>query len=286
MNKEELLRIHSNSNSQEVVSLEKNKNEYYICKKWKNVERGMKSIKKQINFDDIKASELVIRSPKVYSTLTNDNGYFEANMEYIHGHTGSEIAFNGNRNMSIGLRDALSLIMSINIEHSRAEEIPNTLFISKIDEILNKQKTNDEILEMIKNLREKIIKQSFFRIPIGPCHGDLTLSNIIITETGSVNLIDFLPTFIETPLWDIVKLYQDLHYGWSYRKEIGALKISAKIFFENCMPNLMKFFEDTWKDEIKIFDSLNLARLSPYVKDKETEDWLTISLKNSLNQLN
>ena len=69
------------------------------------------------------------------------------------------------------------------------------------------------------------------------------------------------------------------------RKESGALKVSAKIFFESCMPNLMNFFEQTWKYEILIFDLLNLIRLAPYIKDSETLKWLNFNLRNSLANL-
>lgn len=285
MSKEELSRIRSNSYSEEIIGLQKQGEIYFISKKWKDIERGKKSIRKQIDFMDIKTGGIIIRSPKVISTKKNKDGKYEAIMEYIHGHSGSEIAFNGNRERSMSLKEALSLILCRNLENSMIQEIPNKLLLAKVDEILAKENTNNEIREMIFALRKIIEKQISFKIPTGPCHGDLTFSNIIISETGSINLIDFIPSFIESPLWDIVKIYQDLNYGWSYRKESGALKVSAKIFFESCMPNLMNFFEQTWKYEILIFDLLNLIRLAPYIKDGETLEWLNFNLRNSLANL-
>ena len=72
---------------------------------------GKKSIRKQIDFMDIKTGGIIIRSPKVISTKKNKDGKYEAIMEYIHGHSGPEIAFNGNRDRSMSLKEALSLIL-------------------------------------------------------------------------------------------------------------------------------------------------------------------------------
>ena len=286
LGEEEFLRIQANSNSKDIVDLQKHGDKYFISKKWSNIDRGYKSIRKQINFHDIKSSNIIIRSPTVYSTQKNDEGNFEAIMEYVDGYSGSEIALNGNRDKSLGLKDALSLILSINIERSNLKEISNRELLLKLDNILISKNISPEICKMIKSLRDIIFKHKYLKIPIGHCHGDLTLSNIIISQTGAFNLIDFLPTFIESPLWDIVKLYQDLHYGWSYRNESGPLKVSAKIFFESCMPNLMNFFEKAWEYEILLFDSINLARLAPYIKDNKTHNWVSYNLKNSLSKLN
>lgn len=55
-----------------------------------------------------------------------------------------------------------------------------------------------------------------YNIPSGYCHGDFTLSNMI--DSGSdIYLIDHLDSYIESPLMDLVKLYQDLDFYWSLR---------------------------------------------------------------------
>jgi hypothetical protein len=79
-------------------------------------------------------------------------------------------------------------------------------------------------------------------IPVGACHGDLTLSNILVAphddvgpnlcrgerspvdhaledanEGPSLILIDFLDSFVESPLADLAKLKQDLCYCWTLR---------------------------------------------------------------------
>ncbi len=94
-----------------------------------------------------------------------------------------------------------------------------------------------------------------------------------------------MPTFIESPLWDIVKIYQDLKYGWSYRNLKGHEKESSKIFFLNCLPSQIHIYEKVFKRQILLFDALNIARLCPYIKDKETRIWIINVLDNLLSKL-
>ena len=51
-------------------------------------------------------------------------------------------------------------------------------------------------------------------LPIGICHGDLTLSNILCGQNQLI-FIDWLDSFIDTPLIDIAKLRQDTRFYWS-----------------------------------------------------------------------
>ncbi len=51
-------------------------------------------------------------------------------------------------------------------------------------------------------------------MPVGICHGDLTFSNMLFNG-NNYYLIDFLDSFVESPLLDIVKLRQDSAYLWS-----------------------------------------------------------------------
>jgi hypothetical protein len=63
------------------------------------------------------------------------------------------------------------------------------------------------------------IKIKSLQIPMGFCHGDLTLSNILIQESTNdkIVLIDFLDSFLESPLSDMCKINQDLSHGWTIR---------------------------------------------------------------------
>ena len=281
----EIRGIKNRSYSKENIQLLSEEDMFFVQKTWDNIERGGKSIRKQIDFDEISINNLIIKSPKVFKTQIIDNKKFEAKMEYIEGYSGSDIALIGTREVSINLKDSLSMLINKYFEHSNLLKIDVKIFIEKIEEIKTKIYFDDELLLKLDQLKSAFLRDNFLDIPCGECHGDLTLSNIIVSRTGSLNLIDFLPTFIESPLWDIVKIFQDLKYGWSYRDLKGPEKASAKIFFLNCLPSQIKLYEQVFCREILLFDALNLARLCPYVKDNKTRMWIIEYLDNSLSKL-
>ena len=158
------------------------------------------------------------------------------------------------------------------------------VFIDKIDKI-QKNNLDGDFNQMLIFLKNKFYAYKIVELPLGPCHGDLTFSNIIVSPTGSLNLIDFLPSFIESPIWDIVKIYQDLKYGWSYRYLKGPRNASAKLFFQSCIPNQLSIYNKVWRYEIQLLNALNLSRLIPYIKDENTKQWVLSKLKDSLKEI-
>ena len=109
----ELIRIKKNSNSKDEILLEKQGSEFVIKKTWMDIDRGFQSIKKQIEFDEIRISSLIVRSPTVYLTQKVCENQFVAKMEYIDGNSGSDITKNGSRKVSLSLKNALSMILRI-----------------------------------------------------------------------------------------------------------------------------------------------------------------------------
>lgn len=284
-NNNHLSRIREKSNSKEIIELENESSKFFIKKTWFDVERGKKAIRKQVDFDEIRINDLIIKSPKVFETHNINNEKFIARMEYVEGHSGSDITSIGSRYISLKIKDALSMLINLNFERSKIQPIKTLIFEKKLNHILSNLGNRKEIEFIIKDLINLFNARRVINLPIGPCHGDLTLSNIIISSSGSLNLIDFLDTFISTPLWDLVKIYQDIKYGWSYRSLAGPEKESARIFFANCIPNQIRIYEEIMSDQILLFDALNLARLSPYIKNDETEKWLIANLKKSMFKL-
>ena len=284
-NFEAIQKINKRSYSKEDIKLINEDKSFLIQKTWKDVNRGLNSIKKQIDFDEISVSNLLVKSPKVYKTTIIDGLRFEAIMEYVEGYSGSDIALIGTREVSLNLKETLSMLINKNFENSKINYINIDLFTDKLEKIILVLGNDSELKNKLETLKSNFLKDKFLEIPCGPCHGDLTLSNIIVSRTSSLNLIDFLPTFIESPLWDIVKIYQDLKYGWSYRNLKGPEKASSKIFFLNCLPFQLHIYEKVFKRQILLFDALNIARLCPYIKDKETRIWIINVLDNLLSKL-
>ncbi len=120
-------------------------------------------------------------------------------------------------------------------------------------------------------------------LPIGKCHGDLTLSNILFNG-NNYYLIDFLDSFIETPLMDMVKLRQDSAYTWStlmFSGRFDATRLS--IILRKIDSELDKYFMqyDWYCRYYHTFQLMNFLRILQYAK----EDKVIVYLKRVLNDL-
>lgn len=123
----------------------------------------------------------------------------------------------------------------------------------------------------------------YIEMPIGQCHGDLTFSNILFNG-NNYYLIDFLDSFIESPLLDLVKIRQDSKYEWSrlmYERELDLVRlgiISQKIDKE--IDSYYKKYK--WYRELLFpFQLMNFLRILQYAK----EDKVICYLKNVLKSM-
>ena len=82
--------------------------------------------------------------------------------------------------------------------------------IEKLESI----KKNIPDLLFFEFLNNKILNMGKINIPTSFCHGDLTLSNILFSNK-KIYFLDFLDSYIESWIIDLVKLKQDLFYFWS-----------------------------------------------------------------------
>ena len=114
-------------------------------------------------------------------------------------------------------------------------------------------------------------------IPVGVCHGDLTLSNVLIEpESNNFVLIDFLDSFIESPIVDIAKIRQDTKHGWSsfiYPEKHDKIKIGLSLeYLDNKFTEYFKSYE--FYKHYELFQFMNLVRILPYAKQTKTSNFL------------
>lgn len=103
-------------------------------------------------------------------------------------------------------------------------------------------------------------------LPVGVCHGDLTLSNILFCHTSMV-LLDFLDNFVETPLQDMAKIRQDTCYFWScqlYRQSYDQVRVNLALRFMDRTLDELFSRHDFYRNHYPIFQFVNLARILPY----------------------
>ena len=160
-----------------------------------------------------------------------------------------------------------------NIE--KDEEYSSKILTSKYESV----KSN---IRVQKNIDISYLDDVFYslgetiNIPAGYCHGDLTFSNLLF-DGDDIVLLDFLDTYLDSPIQDIVKIRQDTKYYWSIRmlnckfdrlKMIQCLNyIDEKIDYEF---SKKKYYVKYYK----IFQILNLLRIVPYCKEQTNVNYL------------
>jgi hypothetical protein len=209
----------------------------------------------------------IILAPKVLETGYID-GFFYFDMEYVNG-----IRFNDfvKINKFQTVKYFFEIILNF-ISNNFTEQTLN-----KHQEI--KTKINDILSTNLVdvNVSKELLFLSNEPIRIGYCHGDLTFENIIISN-NKIYLIDFLDSFIDSPIIDISKLLQEFDLNWSNRNDftINNLSIIRNGFLKLELFNKLGSL-DIKENTILLQKKLTLMRILPYTN--------SIKLKLKLIQL-
>jgi predicted Ser/Thr protein kinase len=195
-----------------------------------------------------------ILAPKVLNTGYID-GFFYFDMEYVNG-----IRFNDfvKTNRFENVKHIFEIILKF-ITNNFTEQTLN-----KHHEI--KTKINDILSTNLVdiNISKELLFHSNESIRIGYCHGDLTFENIIISN-NKIYLIDFLDSFIDSPIIDISKLLQEFDLNWSNRNDytINNLSIIRNFFLKRELFNKIASL-DIKENTILLQKKLTLMRILPY----------------------
>ena len=233
---------------------------------------------KQLKIKNLKIPKIDVKN---YKELFKKKSY---KLIYLEGHSGELIILNSGLKEVILIKNFLHdyfIFMSKkivwikidqNVFHKKLGEIEKRIKISELKNFFKGKK---------KFMKKKIDKISVY--PTGICHGDLTLSNMIL-EKNKICLIDFLKTYNDGILQDLSKVYQEFVLGWSSRQLSEQEKLRSKII---CKKIINKNFFDLFPKKILMhlhFEILmTLFRIFPYVNKN---DYLTIKwLKNSINDV-
>lgn len=221
-------------------------------------------------------------SPEVIDVISDrENTYFE--MVYVPGQKYSEYFLNCTTyELNQLIRNFISLI-NTEVELSNLVKLSKDIYLNKLRSIVpvikSKTSPNSSFLKILDYLENEIPSKL---IPIGPCHGDLTLSNVIFSNQ-KLFLIDFLDSFIESPLIDIVKLRQDTKFYWSLMldTEIPSYQrnkiIQALRYFDTILDNYFKD-KDFYLNWYNYLEKFNLIRILPYLEDKNEIEFVTDAL--------
>jgi len=176
--------------------------------------------------------------------------------------------------------DAVIAFIENELSLSQMTLVDASVFRNKVDDIERKLCGRDEYdartQDLFSRVRAKLDTLPAIMIPVGVCHGDLTFSNILFVGNNYC-LIDFLDSFVETPLQDIVKLRQDSRYLWScrmYNNRFDELRLSLiSDYIDKTIDGYFAKYE-WYAAYYELFQLINMLRILPYARDKEVTDFL------------
>ena len=214
----------------------------------------------------------MIYVPEIIRKGKTNEGLFYFDMEYVQGITLAEFIRTVEVNKIRGLAE--TIIHNV-IQFNGNDRISaKDAFRIKIEE-LNERLTifDTENLEKALGLLKN---HDWSRFENSPCHGDLTLENIII-KGDRIFLIDFLDSFYDCWILDVGTLLQDVQTFWAYRNE-NILDINTVIrlitFRDILLDEIRKTAGSEYIAEAYYALLLKLVRVYPYADEIPTRKFL------------
>lgn len=221
-------------------------------------------------------------APKVFSIIDDETTSF-FDMEYVAGEKYSDYLVRISKQELDRFIDSIISYIDNNLANSIIKKADQDIFINKA---LALKKELGDSNKQINILLDQLIKKTpFTPVPHGGCHGDLTFSNMIFSGE-KVYFIDFLDSFFDSPLIDIVKLRQDTCFYWTL-----LIDTELEAYKKSKMLQIMKYFDGRlyqvfekhnyflpWYNYLQCF---NLLRILPYINHKH-ENELVINALNTI----
>lgn len=227
-----------------------------------------------------------IRIPRIFGILKNPK-FIRVKMEYIYSKNFIEYFESAGFEQISYFITALKLFLEKEISESKLSELDCSVLIDKFNSICNKIHSNillkdDVVIDcMLSKSRSIFENLGPVNIPLGLCHGDLTFSNILFNG-NNYYLIDFLDSFVESPLLDIVKIRQDSKFLWSQLMYIHEYdQIRLKIVSSKIDKEIDQYFSkyDWYLQYYKIFQLMNFWRILQYAKEENVIEYLKNVIK-------
>ncbi|MBS0209191.1 MAG: phosphotransferase [Planctomycetes bacterium] len=231
-------------------------------------QRLKRQIEKQQDFSSAAPFER-IRTPRVLRVNSTSDAYY-ADMEFISAKDFVQFLTEAGQDALDGFLETVSGFIHANLANSRVVEVGH-LVDAKLIELERQNIPAQFIAAAREQCADGVV------IPVGPCHGDLTLSNILF-QTSRIYLLDFLDGFVESPILDIVKLRQDTCFGWSielYDLEFDRTKVRIALrYLDRHIESAFATF-DWYQRHYDLFQLINWMRILPYCRGRQTAGFVS-----------
>lgn len=233
-----------------------------------------------------------IRVPKVYDLQENEDSTV-IKMQYVYSKNFVEFFENAGFEQVDYLIGALEYFIEKEIKECEIKTVSAKVFRDKFADVHTKVENNpiyvgnSVIASIISRCQRVFDSLKDLELPVGICHGDLTFSNILFNG-NNYYLIDFLDSFVETPLQDIVKIRQDTAYRWSqlmYTKKYDAVRLH--IVCDKIDREIDGYFSQRYqwyRDNYKVMQLMNILRILPYAKEINVVQYLQFVLNGLLDE--
>jgi len=235
-----------------------------------------------------------IRVPKIFDVAQSDTSAV-IKMEYIYSRNFIEHFEQAGFEQIKYLIGAIKYFIDLEIANSTMQTVPSSILTDKMADVARKVEKNihlkddDEAQELVRQSTIVMNGVGDMVMPVGMCHGDLTFSNILFNG-NNYYLIDFLDSFIESPLLDIVKIRQDTAYLWStlmYHKPFDKVRLS--IISEKIDTAIDEYFTGKYEWYRKYYMPLqlmNFLRILQYGKEDKVIAYLKRVIAGQLAIIN
>ena len=231
-----------------------------------------------------------IRIPEIFDIDKADD-HLNIKMEYVYSKNYVDYFEDaGFDNISYFVK-ALKIFVNAEIANSPLQQVDTQVVKDKFEDVCSKCYANEHIREDkdVQNILDasRLAFSSLpaqIEIPMGKCHGDLTFSNILFNGNNYC-LIDFLDSFLESPLLDLVKIRQDSQYEWSrlmYEGEVDLVRLS--IISQKIDKEIDTFYSQYqwYRDYYHVFQLMNFLRILQYAKEEKVITYLKNVIKSML----
>lgn len=223
-----------------------------------------------------------ISVPAVTESCRGPDGRWSVVMRYCHHDNAIDFLQAGSPAHVSAVTHRLLRFIDASVEAAASAVVPVDAIRAKCDDVCSRVG-----LDVVRRASSSVVAGlgGCRLMPIGPCHGDLSLSNVLIGPTGELTFIDFLDVFIDTPLHDVVKLRQDTRHRWSHvmyggtfdRHRVGML---LDVMDDAIDAHMRRY--DWYVRLYRSFQLLNFMRILQYCDDERRVTWATETLEQLL----